>query len=172
MIRLPRNILCFFLKKNKNWTDFVSCARARLVGNIEKFLEKSAIQTEISSIFCLQPCFGDFFTDFNRNLVKFLPLTFRPLFRIVGHRNPKFPWKKWKLSSLVQMDNLNPCYPPLKWEQRGTKFAIRIPLYLIRIRSGLSFVWNHWQHIIKSKSLYSDTKVWSKYIRNKTKNKW
>ena len=37
MIRLPNSILCFFIKKN--WTDFVSCARAGLVGNIGKFPE-------------------------------------------------------------------------------------------------------------------------------------
>ena len=35
MIRLPNSILCFFIKKN--WTNFVSCARAGLVGNIGKF---------------------------------------------------------------------------------------------------------------------------------------
>ena len=40
-IRLPNSILCFFLKEKKNWTDFVSCARAGLVGNIRKVLEKS-----------------------------------------------------------------------------------------------------------------------------------
>ena len=103
--QITKEHLMFFFKKNKNWIDFVSCARAGLVGNIGKFPEKSAIQTEISPIFCLQPCFGDFFADFNRNLAKFLPSTFRlPL----SYRWPpkpeisaKFPRKKWTLSSLL-----------------------------------------------------------------------
>ena len=36
MIRLPNSILCFFIKKN--WIDFISCARAGLVGNIGKII--------------------------------------------------------------------------------------------------------------------------------------
>ena len=39
----------FFLKKN--WTDFVSCARAGLVGNIGKFPEKSVKEPKYRRFF-------------------------------------------------------------------------------------------------------------------------
>ena len=61
----------FFLKKNKNWTDFVSCARAGLVGNIGKFPEKSAKSSKNSRtlqfIGEFSVCIADFFSDFSEN---------------------------------------------------------------------------------------------------------
>ena len=39
--QITKEHLMFLKIKNKNWTDFVSCARAGLVGNIGKFPEKS-----------------------------------------------------------------------------------------------------------------------------------
>ena len=48
----------FFKIKNKNWTGFVSCARAGLAGNIGKFPEKSVkIPIKYRNI-------GDIFGDF------------------------------------------------------------------------------------------------------------